>query len=97
MKAKAKPPDILERLKHARWVLRVQVRFIETKLAPPCLATCDSPHATKDALRKAYKQAKGMVEAGDLVYAAAHDYWAKTYGSDTPLVLSEIGDKTWTT
>lgn len=89
-----KPADVLERLKHARWVLRVQVQF-DAKGLGQCVATLDSPHATKDALRKAYKQAKQMVAEGRAVYIAAHDYWSKTYGSDKPLVLSETGDSSW--
>lgn len=94
MKRCIKPPDVLERLRHARWVLRVQVRFTTTGLGQ-CVATCDSPHATKDSLRKAYRQAKAMVSEGDAIYVAAHDYWSKAYGSDRPLVLSEAGDGTW--
>jgi hypothetical protein len=93
---KPKPPDILERLKHARWVLRVQVQ-LDVKGIGSCVATLDSPHGTKDSLRGVYKQAKQMVTDGQAVYAAAHDYWAKTYGADSPLVLSEIGDSTWAT
>jgi hypothetical protein len=74
MAQKTRPPDVLERLKHARWVLRVQVQF-ESKETGPCVAICDSPHATKDSLRKAYAKAKALVASGQAIYAEAQDRW----------------------
>lgn len=79
-------PGVSERLKNARWVLRVQVETVGG-MAPASVATCESPHATKDALRKVYGKAREMVRNGEALYAAALDRWA------TPQELSQEGKR----
>lgn len=56
-------------------------------MAPACVATCESPHATKDSLRKVYSKARQMVRNGEALYAAALDKWA------SPQELSVEGER----
>lgn len=87
----SKGADVSERLRNARWVLRIQM-VVKDKALGDCLVTLDSPQDTKALLWEAYKQARQMVRGGKATYAGAFDRWGqspKVYSTPGVLIREE--------